>query len=142
VGLVGAGQMGTGLISQMEKMDGMRVMATADVVPGRAEAAYAESDIPADRVVHLDDDTAKAAELIQEDQRLATTRADWLVQIPSLDVIVECTGVPEIGAQICLAAIEAGTNIVNMNVETDATIGYLLALGARQQGVIYTFVAG
>src|SRR5512138_398486 len=97
VGLVGAGQMGTGLISQMEKMDGMRVMATADVLKGRAEAAYAESDISAERVVHMDDNTTKAAELIQQGTRIATVSADWLVQIPALDVIVECTGVPEVG---------------------------------------------
>jgi predicted homoserine dehydrogenase-like protein len=142
VGLVGAGQMGTGLISQMEKMDGMRVMATADVIPGRAEAAYVESEIPAGRVVHLDDNTAKAAELIQDGSRIATVNADWLVQIPVLDVIVECTGIPEVGAQICLLAIEAGRSVVNMNVETDATIGYWLAQRALQKDVIYTLVAG
>jgi predicted homoserine dehydrogenase-like protein len=134
--------MGTGLISQMEKMDGMRVMATADVIPGRAEAAYVESEIPAGRVVHLDDNTAKAAELILDGSRIATVYADWLVQIPLLDVIVECTGIPEVGAQICLSAIEAGRSVVNMNVETDATIGYWLAQRALQKDVIYTLVAG
>jgi hypothetical protein len=36
VGLVGAGQMGEGLICQMEMMYGMRAFAVADVVPGRA----------------------------------------------------------------------------------------------------------
>lgn len=142
VGLIGAGQMGTGLISQMEKMDGMRVMATADVLKGRAEAAYAESDIPAGRVSHLDDNTAKAAELIEGGMRIATANADWLVQIPVLDIIVECTGIPEIGAQICLAAIEAGRSVVNMNVETDATVGYWLAQRAKQKDVVYTLVAG
>ncbi len=142
VGLIGAGQMGTGLISQMERMDGMRVVATADVIPGRAEAAYAESEIPACRVVHLDDDTSKAVELIKADSRIATVSADWLVQIPALDVIVECTGIPEVGAQICYSAIEANKSVVNMNVETDATIGYWLAQRALQKNVIYTLVAG
>lgn len=142
VGLVGAGQMGTGLISQMERMEGMRVMATADVVPGRAVAAYAESGVAETSVASMDDNTAKAAELIQEGKRIATTRADWLVQIPALDVIVECTGVPEVGAQICFDSIEAGKNIVNMNVETDCTIGYWLAKRALEKKVIYTLVAG
>jgi predicted homoserine dehydrogenase-like protein len=123
-------------------MDGMRVMATADVLKGRAEAAYAESDISAERVVHMDDDTTKAAELIQQGARIATVSADWLVQIPALDVIVECTGVPEVGAQICMSAIEAGRSVVNMNVETDATVGYWLARRAREKKVIYTLVAG
>lgn len=142
VGLVGAGQMGTGLISQMEKMDGMRVVATADVVPGRAVAAYVESDVPAEAVAAIDDDPAQAADLIRDGKRIATTSADSLAQIDALDVIVECTGVPEVGARVCYAAIEAGKHIVNMNVETDATIGYLLAQRAREKGVLYTLVAG
>lgn len=142
VGLVGAGQMGTGLISQMERMEGMRVMATADVVPGRAVAAYAESGVAETLVASMDDNAAKAAELIQEGKRIATTRSDWLVQIPTLDVIVECTGVPEVGARVCFDSIEAGKNIVNMNVETDCTIGYWLAKRALEKKVIYTLVAG
>lgn len=142
VGLVGAGQMGTGLISQMEKMDGMRVMAVSDVIPGRAAAAYAESDVAADQVIGIDEDASKAAEVIREGKRVALSRSDVLAQIGALDVIVECTGIPEVGAQICLQAIEAGKNIVNMNVETDATIGYLLAHRAKQKNVIYTLVAG
>jgi predicted homoserine dehydrogenase-like protein len=142
VGLVGAGQMGEGLISQMERMEGMRVMATADVIPGRAAAAYAGSNVPSAKVTSIDDDVAKASQLIQEGQRIATTRSDWLVQIPALDVIVECTGIPEVGAKICFDAIEAGKNIVNMNVETDCTIGYWLARRALEKKVIYTLIAG
>jgi predicted homoserine dehydrogenase-like protein len=134
--------MGTGLISQMEKMDGMRVMAVSDIIPGRAAAAYAESDVATDQVIGIDEDASKAAELIGEGKRVALTRSDVLAQIGALDVIVECTGIPEVGAQICLQAIEAGKNIVNMNVETDATIGYYLAHRAKQKNVIYTLVAG
>jgi predicted homoserine dehydrogenase-like protein len=134
--------MGTGLISQMEKMDGMRVMAVSDVIPGRAASAYTESDVSADQIVTLDADPTRAADLIQDGKRIALTRSDALVTIPALDVIVECTGIPEVGAQICLQAIEAGKSIVNMNVETDATIGYWLAQRARAKNVIYTLIAG
>lgn len=142
VGLIGAGQMGTGMISQIEKMDGMRIMAAADVMPGRAAAAYAESDVAAADVFELNDDPARAADLIHDGKRVATTDADFLVQIAALDVIVECTGVPEVGARVCEAAIRAGKHIVNMNVETDATVGYRLAALAAESGVAYTLVAG
>ena len=40
VGLIGAGQMGRGLISQVGKIAGMEVVITADVVPECAETAY------------------------------------------------------------------------------------------------------
>ncbi|MBL8056633.1 MAG: hypothetical protein JNK29_08040 [Anaerolineales bacterium] len=142
VGLIGAGQMGTGLISQIERMVGMRITAVADGLPGRAAAAYGEASVPAELVVQLDDDAAKAADAIALGRRVATTRADWLVTIPNLDIIVECTGIPEVGARVCAAAIAAGKHIVNMNVETDATVGYALARRARQAGVVYTLVAG
>lgn len=142
VGLVGAGQMGTGLISQMELMTGMRVMAVADVIPGRAADAYREAGVDAGLVVQLDDDAARAADAIALGRRVAATRADWLVTIPNLDIIVECTGVPEVGARVCLSAIDAGKHIVNMNVEADATIGYLLAHRAQAAGVVYTLAAG
>ncbi|MFN8473522.1 MAG: SAF domain-containing protein [Anaerolineae bacterium] len=142
VGLVGAGQMGAGFISQTEKMAGMRVVAVADVVPGRAAAAYGESDVPAADVVSVEGYAEHASEMIQSGKRVALTDADCLTKIDALDVILECTGVPEVGARVCLAAIEAGKNIVNMNVETDATIGYWLAKRAREKGVTYSLVAG
>jgi len=123
-------------------MDGMRIVATADVVPGRSAAAYAESGLPSSQVIAMDDDVTKAGALIQEGHYIATTRADWLVRIPALDVILECTGVPEVGAQVCLAAIDAGKSVVNMNVETDATVGYRLAQRAVEQNVVYTLIGG
>ncbi|MBP7601526.1 MAG: Gfo/Idh/MocA family oxidoreductase, partial [Thermoflexales bacterium] len=119
VGLVGAGQMGAGMMSQMERMDGMRVVAVADVMPGRAEAAYAEASVTAPLVVT--DDAETAADAIAGGRRAAMRDADALTRIPNLDIIVECTGVPEVGARVCAAAIEARKHIVNMNVETDAT---------------------
>lgn len=93
VGLVGAGQMGTGLISQMERMEGMRVVAVADIVPGRAKEAYLESNVPDRLVASLDDNPQKAAELIEEGFRISTTSADLLTQIDVLDVVLECTGI-------------------------------------------------
>lgn len=140
VGLVGAGQMGTGLISQIERMVGMRVVAVADVVPGRSSQAFAQATVTAP--VRDVADAAAAADVIHEGGRAALADAGALVNIPNIDVIVECTGVPEVGARVCLAAIESGKHIVNMNVETDATVGYVLQRKAKQAGVVYTLAAG
>ncbi|MEN8240507.1 MAG: SAF domain-containing protein [Chloroflexota bacterium] len=141
VGLVGAGQMGAGLMSQMEKMDGMAVVAVADVLPGRAKEAYGEAGVDSD-LVHEVDDLAKAAELITDGQRVVSTSGDFMAQIKNLDVVVEATGIPEIGAQICYSAIQRKKHVVNMNVEADATIGYLLGQKAKEAGVVYSLAAG
>lgn len=142
IGLVGAGQMGTGMISQIEKMHGLKIMAVSDIMPTRAKDAYQEADVPAEKVEWVEDDLAKADQLIKDGQRVATHSSQFLVSIPSLDAIVECTGIPNVGAIICDQAIEAGKPIINMNVETDATIGYYLTQKAMQKGVVYSLVAG
>ncbi|KAA3647310.1 MAG: flagellar biosynthesis protein FlgA [Chloroflexi bacterium] len=141
VGLVGAGQMGTGLISQIEKMAGIKVVAVADVLPGRSKDAFIESSVKSEDV-HETDDVDAATKLVQEGQRVATVSSDFLVEIDALDVIVEATGVPEVGARVCQAAIKAGKHIVNMNVEADATIGYYFASMAKEAGVVYSLAAG
>ena len=142
VGLVGAGQMGTGLMSQMEKMDGMKVVAVADVVPERPLAAYKEASVDIKLVHTVDDNEADADALLADGRRIGTTNSALLSQLQNLDVIVEATGIPEVGAVVCYDAIMAGKTTVNMNVETDATIGYYLGCLAAQKGVTYTLSAG
>ncbi len=141
VGLVGAGQMGEGLICQMEKMYGMRAFAVADVVPGRAVQALQSADLSDDQIVETNQlDLAVAA--IEEGRRLATNDSALLAQIPNLDIVVEATGIPEIGARVALDAILNRKHVLQMNVETDATVGYLLRKMARAAQVVYTLTAG
>ena len=142
VGLLGAGQMGTGLISQIEKMHGIQVAAVADVRKDRAYEAYQEASVDKNLIVKNDKDTEKAAREIEMGKRIACHTADMIVQIPNLDIVVESTGIPEVGAQFCYDAIQAKKSIVNMNVETDVVIGYQLAKMAKAAGVVYTLVAG
>ncbi|MCE1253583.1 MAG: flagellar biosynthesis protein FlgA [Anaerolineae bacterium] len=142
VGLIGSGQMGTGLISQIEKMVGMRVVAVADVIPNRAQNAYKEASVDPSIVVVEEHDSEKAGELIRNGKRIASHSADVVLNIPEVDIVVECTGVPEVGANTCHKAILARKHVVNMNVETDCTIGYYLAKMAKAAGVTYTLTAG
>lgn len=142
IGLVGAGQMGTGLISQVEKMHGLRIVAVSDVMPTRAFDAYVESSVDPNLVHWEEEDPDRASQLILEGQRIATHSSDFLVKIPALDAIVECTGIPNVGAMVCYQAIEAGKPIINMNVETDATIGYYLTQKAIEKNVVYSLIAG
>jgi predicted homoserine dehydrogenase-like protein len=141
VGLVGAGQMGTGLIGQMDLMDGMEATAVTDVIPGRSYDAFIEADVESELVKKAEN--AKEADgFIQEGFRVALESTDELLKISNLDIIVESTGIPEVGAVVCMKAIEAGKHIVNMNVEADATIGYYLGQKAKQAGVVYSLAAG
>jgi predicted homoserine dehydrogenase-like protein len=140
VGLVGAGQMGEGLVAQMETMFGMRAFAVADVVPGRAVEVLRLAGVEPAQIVETDDpDAATAA--IESGRRVATVNPAITWETP-LDITVEATGIPEVGARVAHGAILARKHVLQMNVETDATVGWLLRRMANAAGVVYTLTAG
>ena len=57
-------------------------------------------------------------------------------------MIVDATGVPEVGARVAVAAIRARKHVVMLNVEADITVGRALKQMADDAGVVYTASAG
>ena len=57
-------------------------------------------------------------------------------------MVIDATGVPEIGAQIALRSLLAGKHVGLLNVETDITVGWLLSRIAAQSGAVYTLCRG
>lgn len=140
VGFVGSGRMGTGAICQIGKMEGIEVAAIADINTDRAVEAFGKSEVPADRV-SVCDDAQEAKRLIADGQRIATS--DWRLLLDiGVDVIVESTGIPEIGAQVAMQTILNHTHIVMLNVETDVVVGPILTSMAARSGVVYTVASG
>ena len=141
VGIVGLGQMGEGLACQMETLYGMEAVAIADIIPGKAAQVYKAARV--DPSVVVETDSLKAARKAAADnKRIATTNTDLLTRIPEIDIIVEVTGIPEIGVQIAHDAIISGKHVVQMNVEADATVGFYLQKLAESAGVVYTLTGG
>ena len=138
IGLAGAGQMGTGLVAQVERMTGMEVAAIADVQPDRAAAAFGRAGV-AD--VLSGSDPGRLGEAVHSGRRVAVPDARLLSALP-VDVVVEATGVPEVGAEVAFGALLAGKDVVLLNVECDITVGYLLAVLARRGGQVYTVARG
>jgi hypothetical protein len=50
---------------------------------------------------------------------------------PLIDVVIDATGKPAVGAEIGLTAMEHGKHLVMMNVEADVTIGAYLKQRGR-----------
>jgi predicted homoserine dehydrogenase-like protein len=121
VGLVGAGQMGRGFIAQVAGIPGMEVVAAADVDPERALAAFREAG---------------------RDRPAVTEDASEISHSETVDVVVEATGVPEVGARVAYEAIHNGKHVVMLNAEADVTVGPILEQMARSAGVVYTGSAG
>ena len=131
VGLVGAGQMGRGFIAQVAGIPGMETVAVADMDPRRGLEAFREVGL--DPVEGLNGHPGRPA---------VTHDAAELARSEAVDVVVEATGVTEVGARVAYEAIQERKHVVMLNAETDATIGAILARMARSAGIVYTGSAG
>lgn len=131
VGLVGAGQMGRGFIAQVAGIPGMEVTAASDLDIERAIDAFRETDQEP-----VESKNGTPGHPAATEDFLDLTRSD------SVDVIVEATGIPEVGARVAYEAIHNGKHVVMLNVETDVTVGPILDRMAKSASVVYTGSAG
>lgn len=138
IALVGAGQMGRGFVSQVSRVPGMDVVAIADVDATRASQAFIQTGQP-NPVITDDIDTANKA--IDSGQVVALSNSEIITGL-HVDVVVEATGIPEVGAKVLLANLLAGHDVATLNVETDVTVGLVLKRIAEQAGLVYTVCRG
>jgi predicted homoserine dehydrogenase-like protein len=141
IGLVGAGQMGTDIVSQVSQMDGVRVPVVADVDIDRAKKAYQLSGVDNSDIYHSST-KAEIEEHIQKGESVVTEDGFLLPELEGLDVIIDATGVPKVGAKLGLDTINNQKHIVMMNVEADVVVGPILKKMADNAGVVYTGAAG
>ena len=141
VGLIGAGQMGTDIIVQTDLMSGIEVVAAADAIP---ENVFAARRIAGNggRAPEMADDAAGVARLMARGRLAVCKSYRDVCTADGVDVIIDATGNPNVGANVALATIAAGKHIVMMNVEADVTIGAYLSAKAEEAGVVYTLGAG
>ncbi len=126
VGLIGAGKFGTMFLSQVPNTPGLEVTAIADLLPDQAKAScgqvgWSEEQISATRF---------------------TDYAEQLFLAPDIDVIVEATGHPLVGASHAQSAIANQKHVVMVNVEGDVLCGAELTRQAKNQGVVYSMAYG
>ncbi len=141
IGLIGAGEMGTDIVTQVAHMPGIRIGALAEV---RAQAAR-----EAVRTAGLGDEAAEEAGTSDaihravERGRIAICEDATLVcRHEAVDVLIDATGNPGVGAELAILGMEHGKHIVTMNVEADVTIGPYLKRQASRAGVVYSLGAG
>ena len=122
VGVIGAGQMGFGMISQISTIPGMIVAGISDInldAANRAAEAYNASAVK------------KVDILISENFKV-------IIHSDKVEIIVDATGVPEAGAQISLESLMAKKHLVLLNVEIDITIGPLMKKMYDAADLVYT----
>jgi predicted homoserine dehydrogenase-like protein len=140
VGIVGTGKFGSSVAHQLSRMQGVRLVALADLFPDKARAVFDRNGVPAEQITNASSASAIARAMERGD--VAVTDDPLALCHAPLDVIVESTGVPENGALIGVAAIAGGKHIVMVNMETDVAVGPLLHQRAQAAGVVYTVADG
>jgi len=140
IGLVGAGQMGTDVVAQVRMMKGIEVVIAADIDIERARNAFriglSETNlVEAGTPREADEAVAEGKKVVTEDYRVVT-------DMERIDIMLEATGVPEMGARAALRAARNGHRLAMMNVETDITVGPILNRYAKKKGVLYALAAG
>ena len=141
IGLIGSGEMGTDIVTRVAHMPGIEIGAISELrVPNALKAvdiAYQESGHGREA------NTASELTAAMEAHKVAVTdNADLILENDLIDVVIDATGVPAVGAEIGLRAMEHGKHLVMMNVEADVTIGAYLKSEADRLGVTYSLGAG
>lgn len=122
VGVIGAGQMGTGMIAQIATIPGMCVTGISDIHVDAAQRAATAYNASAKKKIDI---------LVANDFK-------QIIHSDNVEIIVDATGIPEVGAKICLETLLAKKHIVLLNVEIDITIGPLMYQLFKNAGLIYT----
>lgn len=141
IGLVGCGEMGTDIVTQVAQMRGIEVAAIADTRGERARQAVAIAQRPPESAGDADSVQTMTA-LIEAGRTAIVPDSSMVVTHDLVDVVIDATGKPAVGAEIGLKAMEHGKHLVMMNVEADVTIGAYLKHAAAKLGVVYSLGAG
>ncbi|MEM7521074.1 MAG: homoserine dehydrogenase [Pseudomonadota bacterium] len=141
IGLIGSGEMGTDIVTRAGLMDGIEVAAISEINTAAAHKAVEIARGEDGNSVDVSStDNLNAA--IEAGQTAITENADAVLNSGLIDVVIDATGIPDVGAEIGLRAMEHGKHLVMMNVEADVTIGAYLRREADRLGVVYSLGAG
>ena len=141
VGVVGCGQMGSGLAHTRNSIEGMAIRAIADIAPQRGIDVFKEMGYAGGDVV-VTEKLSEAQDAVRAGKRVVTADALILPRLDGVEANVEATGLPDIGALVAWTSINNRKPVIMLNVETDITVGLLLNDLARKNNTVYTVASG
>ena len=133
--------MGSGFVTAMAHVPGMKLSLLANADLDEAMDAYLSTGVPREEIVEAD--TPDAAEkIIKAGKRVITPDVTLAAKVPAIDIVTDSTWSPAIGAEVANACIEHGKDVVLVNIEADVTVGHILKKKAREAGVLYSVSSG
>jgi predicted homoserine dehydrogenase-like protein len=141
VGVSGARWMGSGFVAQVNHVPGMKVNLLADHDISKARKTFLQVGVNLDEIIETDD-VSLAEDALRSGKYVVTGSYTLAAQLPSVDIVVDVTPSPTIGADTAYACIEYGKDIVLINIEADVTVGRILKKLAKEAGIVYTVSSG
>ena len=141
LGVGGAGWMGSGFVAQVAHVPGMEVSVLADGDGAAAREALQASGADPEAIVEAEA-PGPAMDALRAGKRVITGSYSLAAQLPAVDVVVDVTPSPAVGAETAYACIQHGKDVVLVNIEADVTVGRILKHLADQAGVLYTVSSG
>ena len=140
VGLVGAGNMATGVANLIiNSVPGMLLAAISNRTIKHAFETYETCGLS--RVCEANN-LADFEDAVEKGRPVVCSDSNIICQAGNIDVLIDATGAVEFGARLALQAFENGKDVVSMNAELDATLGSIIQHHARAAGVMYTIADG
>lgn len=140
VGLIGAGATGRAIALQLgTPIAGIRLAGISNRTAAHGERAFREAGI--EQWSNVDSPAAAEASIVRGVPVL-TDDPSVLLRCNSIDLIVEVTGSVDFAARITLDAIAQAKPVILVNAELDSLVGPLLAVKAREAGVVLTHTDG
>lgn len=141
VGVIGAGQYATAIVTQEPQTQYLRVGVVADINVDSAKNAYLLAGrVESELVYAATADEAQAA--IEAGKAVFTDQPHIVAAIPAIDIVCESTGIPEVSARFAHDAINAGKHVAMVTKDCDVSVGPILKKLADDKGVVYTPVDG
>ncbi|MCW3974712.1 MAG: hypothetical protein NWE86_00510, partial [Candidatus Bathyarchaeota archaeon] len=140
VGVIGAGLFARLTISQITKIPGITVSIIADILKDKAIDGFVRAGSKKKGIVQVHD-TDSANDFIEKGIPVITKDNQVLIE-SDVDVILESTGNPEVGAKNAYNSIKNKKSIVMATIETDIVVGPLLEKMAEESGVVYSMAYG
>ncbi len=140
-GVIGTGQMGKAMVSQMIIMKGIKPSVVVDIKIDNAKQALISAGID-EKDILVAKTQDEADEWVKQGKYVISADSDFATKSKVVQVVIDATGVTEVGAKIALDTITNKKHIVMLNAEADCVISPILKRLADNAGVVYTGAAG
>jgi predicted homoserine dehydrogenase-like protein len=113
VGLVGAGQMGQGIVAQLNKTKGVDLQLIVDKNQDKLEKALEK--------------------YTSQDKKTVLSQTIQSIDDLELDVVIEATGTPSSGADVAKKVLNRGIHLILLNVETEGNYWFGIERRSREE---------